>query len=63
MAKAAITKKYGLSAQGILDINEDVVSLENLDTGELMNFADLLHDFAEKAVKISVTYDEDFDTI
>ena len=63
MAKAAITKKYGLSAQGVLDINEDVVSLENLDTGELMNFADLLHDFAEKAVKISVTYDEDFDTI
>ena len=63
MAKAAITKKYGLSAQGVLDINGDVVGLENQDTGELINFADLLHDFADKAVKINVTYDEDFDTI
>lgn len=63
MAKAAITKKYSLSASGILDITDDAVCLENLDTGELIDLKDLLQDFNDKAVKISVSYDEDFDTI
>ena len=61
MAKAAITKKYSLSAQGILSINDDGVALENPDTGELIDLVDLLGDFADKSVKLSINYDEDYE--
>lgn len=61
MAKASITKKYALSANGILDITDDGVSIENPDTGELINLKTLLSDFANRAVKLSVTYDEDYE--
>ncbi len=36
--------------------------LENLDTGELLDFKDLLSEFADKSVKLSVTYDYDYDS-
>lgn len=61
MAKASITKKYSLSAQGIMSINDDGASIENPDTGELISLADLLSDFADKSVKLSVNYDEDYE--
>ena len=61
MAKAAIVKKYALSANGILSIDEDVVSIENTETGELINLSVMLEDFADKAVKLSITYDEDYE--
>ena len=62
MAKASITKKYALSANGILDITENgVVAIENPDTGELIELKTLLGDFANRAVKLSVTYDEDYE--
>ena len=61
MAKAAITKKYSLNANGILSITDNTVALENLDTGELINLSDLLNDFADKTVKLSVNYDEDYE--
>lgn len=62
MAKASITKKYALSANGILDITDDgVVGIENPDTGELIELKTLLSDFANRAVKLSVTYDEDYE--
>lgn len=61
MAKASITKKYALSANGILDITDDGVSIENPDTGELIELKTLLSDFANRAVKLSVTYDEDYE--
>ena len=62
MAKASITKKYALSANGILDIADDgVVAIENPDTGELIELKTLLSDFANRAVKLSVTYDEDYE--
>lgn len=61
MAKASITKKYALSANGILDITDDGVSIENPDTGELIDLKTLLSDFANRAVKLSVTYDEDYE--
>lgn len=61
-AKANITKKYALSANGILDITDDgVVGIENPDTGELIELKTLLSDFANRAVKLSVTYDEDYE--
>lgn len=61
MAKASITKKYTLSANGILDITDDGVSIENPDAGELIELKTLLSDFANRAVKLSVTYDEDYE--
>ena len=62
MAKAAITKKYALSASGILEISDDGVYLENTETGEAIDFRDLLSDFANKSVKLSINYDEDYGT-
>ena len=61
MAKAAINKTLKLNAQGILDIMDDGVYIENGDTGELIDFKTLLSEFADKPVKISVTYDYDYD--
>lgn len=61
MAKASITRKYALAANGILDITEDGVSIEAADTGEMVDLKDLLSDFHNKTVKISVTYDEDYE--
>lgn len=60
MAKAAINKSLKLNAQGILEINDAGVFVENADTGELIDFKDLLSEFANKAVKLSVTYDYDY---
>ena len=61
MAKASITKKYSLSANGILFITDNDVTIENPDTGELINLAELLSDFADRTVKLSVNYDEDYE--
>ena len=61
MAKASIVKKYSLSASGILDINEKGVFLENTETGEMIDFETLLSDFANRSVKLSVNYDEDYE--
>ena len=61
MAKAAINKKYNISANGILVIDEDKnVSIEVEETGELVNLGELLVNFADKDVKISCTYDEEY---
>ena len=60
--KASITRKDALSANGILDINEAGIFIENEDTGEMIDFKDLLSDFADKTVKLSVTYDYDYGT-
>ena len=62
MAKASINKTFRLNAQGILDITDDGVYIENGDTGELIQLKDLLSEFADKHVKLSVTYDYDYIT-
>lgn len=62
MAKANITKKMQLNGRGILEINEVGVFIEVEDTGELLDFKDLLSEFADKSVKLSVTYDYDYDS-
>lgn len=61
MAKASITRKYSLNANGILSITDNVVALENPDTGELINLEELLSDFADRTIKLSVNYDEDYE--
>lgn len=62
MAKAAITRKYALNATGILDITENDMYIENPDTGEAVILRELLSDFADRSVKLSVTYDEEYFT-
>ena len=62
MSKASVTKKMQLSAHGILEINEAGVFVEVEDTGELLDFKGLLSEFADKSVKLSVTYDYDYDS-
>ena len=62
MAKANITKKMQLNGRGILEINEVGVFIEVEDTGELLDFKDLLSEFEDKSVKLSVTYDYDYDS-
>jgi hypothetical protein len=61
MAKASITKKFSLSANGVLSIDEDCVSIENPDTGEMIDLKDLFEDFADKSVKLSINFDEDYE--
>lgn len=60
MAKAAFTKKMSLSATGIIHIDGDYTGIENLDTGEMVDFSKLFEDFSDKIVKIGVSYDEDY---
>lgn len=61
MAKAAITKKYSLSANGILAITDEGIGIENTETGELIDLKTLLSDFTDRSVKLSVNYDEDYE--
>ena len=61
MAKASITKKMALNGHGILDINDEGIFLENLDTGEMIDLKDLLVEFNNKDIKLSVTYDFDYE--
>ena len=60
MAKASINQTLKLNASGILAITDDGVYIENGDTGELINLKDLLSEFADKSVKLAVTYDYDY---
>jgi len=61
MAKASITKKMSLNGHGILEINDEGIFLENLDTGEMIDLKDLLVEFKDKDIKLSVTYDFDYE--
>lgn len=60
MAKAAITKKTSLTAEGILNVDEDGIHLEIQD-GETVSFYDLLSDFNGQSIKFSVNYSEDYE--
>ena len=62
MAKASVTKKMQLNGRGILEINEAGVFIEVEGTGELLDLKDLLSEFADKSIKLSVTYDYDYDS-
>lgn len=57
---AAIVKKYNLSAKGILVIDDDVIGIENEETGELITLQDLLSDFKDRTVKLGISYDEEY---
>lgn len=59
---ANITKKYSISAKGILSIEDDNIGIEDVDTGEFISFQELLSDFNDKTIKMSVNYDEEYGT-
>lgn len=59
---ANIVKKYSLQAKGILVLDGDTIGVELPDSGEFVDFRTILSDFADKSVKISVNYDEDYGT-
>lgn len=63
MAKASINRNYKLNAKGILSINEGIVSIENPDTGELIQLSTLFSDFDNRTVSLNISYDEDYDTV
>ena len=60
MAKAAITKKISVNAEGILNLDEDKMSLEITD-GEIIDLCELLADFNGQPIKFSVNYIEDYE--
>lgn len=60
---ANIKKKYSLNAKGILVIENGTMGIENTDTGEFFDLRDLLADFADKSVSLSINYDEEYETI
>lgn len=62
MAKAPFNKKYTINATGILSIDGDIVSIENVETGELIPLARLVEDFSDCMIKLSLNYDEDYIT-
>jgi hypothetical protein len=57
---ANIVKKYSIQAKGILVLDEEDMGIEVPDSGEFVDFRTLLSDFADKPVKISVNYDEEY---
>lgn len=59
---ANIVKKYSLQAKGILVLDDTDMGIEVPDSGEFIDFRTLLSEFADKSVKISVNYDEDYGT-
>ena len=54
-------KKYNFSAKGILYIEDGVISIENSETGELVNIIDHLDDFNGKEATLTVAYSEDIE--
>lgn len=59
MAKTAFNKKYTLSATGIISIDNEIVSIENVDTGELIPLSKLMEYFENKMVDICINCEED----
>ena len=61
MGVSSVTKRYRVSAAGILSIDEDNnVAIEIEETGEFRPLSEILEDFKDRSVKITCTYDEDF---
>lgn len=52
-------KKYNFSAKGILYVEDGVISIENSETGALVNILDHLDDFHGKECTLTVAYAED----
>ena len=60
MGRAPINKTFRLNAKGILVIDNNLVGIENMETGEVIPFSVLFEDFVDKTVSLSINYDEEF---
>jgi hypothetical protein len=56
MAKSKIQEKFSKTIEGILDIEDMTMDVEEIGTKELK---ELLKDFNSKNVKIAITYGEE----
>lgn len=63
MAKAAIVRKYNLSAQGILVVDDNNIGVENVDTGEFIPLCELFADFNDRIIKLNISYDEEYGSL
>ena len=57
---SSITKKYTINAKGILHIDGEYIGIENTVTCQMFSLLELAADFADKTVKFTLTYDEDY---
>lgn len=55
-----ITKNYKVAANGLLTIENGNIYISIEDGIQNVNLSDLLQDFSDKIVKLSVAYDEDY---
>lgn len=55
----SIKRKYNLNIQGVLSFDNDTPIVSIADHGEY-NVVELLKDFEDREVKISVSFDEDY---
>lgn len=55
-----INKKYTLNIKGMLYVEDDIISVEIEDTGELVSIASFLSDFDNKECTLTVAYAEEF---
>lgn len=60
MTTSKFQKQYKISASGILYVENYQIFMENEDTGEIINLADLLADFSSRDCQITVTCDENY---
>lgn len=62
MAKASINKSYKMNAKGLIGLDENnILGIENSDTGEFIELSRLFVDFLDKPVSLSISYDEDYE--
>lgn len=59
MAKSKIIKKFGADITGVLNIDDGIITIQVEDVAETVIFADFIKEFAEKEIKISVTYGQE----
>jgi hypothetical protein len=58
----SMKKNYKVSGSGVLNINDDMITICVEDKGEF-NLARVLADLNECAVKFSFSYDEDYEEV
>ena len=56
-----ITRNYKVAANGLLTIENGNIYISIEDGPQDVNLANLLEDFSDKIVKLSVAYDEDYE--
>lgn len=54
-----INKKYSADIKGVLSIEDGIITIQVEDMDESIVLADFIKDFAEKEIKIVVSYGEE----